>query len=156
VFAATDTGRGQVDRGQFNTLREVDYVFGAAMLIRRSVFERIGLFDERFFLYLEDLDFCLRAQSAGFSLLFVPDAHVWHSGSASTAHNPAARNYHLVKSTVGFLRKHTPSMLIVPVLSFWMLVYLRAILSDVARGDVEAIRAYWSGLINGLAEVRIV
>jgi GT2 family glycosyltransferase len=155
VFAVTDTGRGQVDRGQFNRLREVDYVFGAAMLIRRGVFERIGLFDERFFLYLEDLDFCLRAQSAGFSLLFVPDAHVWHSGSASTAHNPAVRNYHLVKSTVGFLRKHTPSILIVPVLSFWILVYLRAILSDLARGDLEAIRAYWSGLKKGLAELRI-
>ena len=98
VLAAADSGRGQLDRGQFNTLREVDYVFGAAMLIRRCVFKQIGLFDENYFFYLEDLDFCLRAQKAGFSLLFVPQAHVWHQGSASTAFSPSLRKYHMVKS----------------------------------------------------------
>jgi GT2 family glycosyltransferase len=111
LLVATDTGRGQFDQGQFNTLREVDYVFGVAMLIRRSVFERIGLFDERFFLYLEDLDFCLRAQAAGFSLLFVPQAHVWHKGWASTINDQVRRRYHQVKSMTLFLKKHTSKIL---------------------------------------------
>ena len=153
VLAAADIGRGQVDGDQFNTLREVDYVFGTAMLIRRSVFDRIGLFDERFFLYLEDLDFCIRAQATGFSLLFVPQAHVWHTGSASTAHNNGMRRYHMVKSTVHFLKKHTPLALTLPVLAFWVLVYLRMIVADLAHSDLTLVRSCWLGLLDGLAEV---
>lgn len=153
VLAAADTGRGQVDRGQFNLLREVDYVFGAAMLIRRSVFERIGLFDERFFLYLEDMDLSLRAQAAGFSLLFVPQAHVWHKGSTSTSQNAAMRKYHFAKSTICFLKKHILPVFVLPAIVFWVLVLLRNILTDLAQGD-STLRPYWSGLINGLAEAR--
>lgn len=152
VLAAADTGRDQVDRGQFDTLREVDYVFGAAMLIRRSVFERIGLFDERFFLYLEDMDFCLRARKAGFSLLFVPQAHVWHKGSASTANNGGMRKHHFVKSTFRFVRKHTPLALSLPSFVFWMLVFFRFIILDLACGNFAVIRSYWSGLVNGVME----
>ena len=152
VLAATDTGRGQIDRGQFNTLREVDYVFGAAMLICRAVFERIGLFDEKFFLYLEDLDFCLRAQATGFSLLFVPQARVWHKGSASTNHNKAIRRYHLARSTTYFLKKHTSSSLLLPALIFWILVYLQTITTDVGHGKLGIIRSCWSRLTDGLTE----
>jgi GT2 family glycosyltransferase len=154
VLAAAVQGRDQVDRGQFDTMREVDYVFGTAMLIRRSVFERIGLFDERFFLYLEDLDFCLRAQRAGFSLLFVPGAHVWHKVSASTAHNKGMRSYHKAKSTLHFLIKHTALASSLPVCVFWILVCVRTILVDLATGDLDAVRSIWSGLTDGLAEVR--
>jgi len=152
VLAAADTGRGQIDRGQFDTLRTVDYVFGTAMLIRRSVFERTGLFDERFFLYLEDLDFCLRAQTTGFSLLFVPQAHVWHKGSASTSHNLAMRKYHLVKSTACFLRKHTPLASCLPVLAFWLPVLSRDIITDLLHGKSSVVQSYWSGLMDGLAQ----
>lgn len=155
VLAATDAGRGQVDRGQFNTSREVDYVFGTAMLIRRGVFERIGLFDERFFLYLEDLDFCLRAQEVGFSLLFVPQAHVWHKGSASTAHNRAMRRYHMARSTIHFLKKHTPLPLSLPVLAFWILVSLQTFIVDLGHGDWAVIRSSWSGVVDGFSEVPV-
>ena len=150
VLAAADTGRGQTDHGQFDTLREVDYVFGTAMLIRRSVFERIGLFDEQFFLYLEDMDFCLRAQEAGFSLLFVPQAHVWHKGSASTANHNGMRKYHFVKSTVHFAKKHTSLASSLPAFIFWMLVLLRFIAIDLAHGNIAVIKSYWSGLVDGL------
>jgi GT2 family glycosyltransferase len=154
VLAAADTGCGQVDRGQFDMLREVDYVFGTAMLIRRSVFERVGLFDERFFLYLEDLDLCLRAQAGGFSLVFVPKAHVWHEGSASTAHNRGMRKYHLVRSSVFFLRKHATPISSLPVLVFWSLVSGRAMLAEIVHGDLAALRFYWRGFVDGLLEAR--
>ena len=153
VLAAVDTGRGQIDRGQFGNLREVDYVFGAGMLIRRSVFERIGLFDERFFIYLEDMDFCLRAQAAGFSLLFVPQAHVWHKGSASTAENNGFRKYHFVRSTIHFARKHTAWALMPYAAAFWVLVLLRFVVMDLTRGNLSAVRSYWAGLVNGLTKI---
>jgi GT2 family glycosyltransferase len=153
VFAAADTGRDQLDRGQFGTLREVDYVFGAAMLIRRSVFERIGLFDESFFLYLEDLDLCYRAQQAGFTLLFVPQALVWHKGSASTAHDTRLRRYHLSRSTIHFVRKHSSPFLFLPAIIFWMLVAVRFLVYDLVRGSIAAIRSYLVGVVTGWNEM---
>ena len=153
VLAAAGTGRGEIDGGQFERQREVDYVFGAAMLVRRTVFERVGLFDERFFLYMEDLDLCLRAQAAGFKLVFVPQAHVHHIGSASTSSNRELRTYHQVKSTIAFLRKHTVPTMILPVLMFWLLVGLRALLRELTRGQFSVVQSYWFGLADGMIGV---
>ncbi|MDT7971791.1 MAG: glycosyltransferase family 2 protein [Armatimonadota bacterium] len=62
----------------YDAVREVDWVSGAAMLVRREVFERIGLLDEGFWAYCEDVDFCWRARQAGFAVLFCPDAVITH------------------------------------------------------------------------------
>jgi GT2 family glycosyltransferase len=152
VLAAVTPGRNESDCGQFDKVSAVDYVFGAAMFIRMSVFEKIGMFDDRFFLYLEDLDFCLRAQLSGCSLLFVPDAHVYHIGSASTSHNLRFRRYHQVNSSILFLQKHLPKLMILPASLFWTGVLLRMIVKDSIHGDLDLIRSYWSALINGLTE----
>ncbi len=150
VLAATESGRDQVDRGQFDERRRIDYVFGAAMLIRRSLLERIGHFDERFFLYLEDLDLCLRAQNAGEHLLFVPEARAWHTGSASTAGDVARRRYHMARSTVVFLHKHASVLTSMPIMSFWAAVYLRDILRDLVKGHTGIVRSCLSGLGSGV------
>jgi N-acetylglucosaminyl-diphospho-decaprenol L-rhamnosyltransferase len=63
---------------------EVDWVAGASMLVRREVFERIGLIDEAYFLYFEEVDFLLRAKRAGFRTFYVPDSRVVHHMGAST------------------------------------------------------------------------
>lgn len=72
-------GYKEVDQGQYDEKREVDYVTGAAMAIRRSLLEEIGGFDEAFFpAYFEDVDLCLRARRAGYKVLYVPSAVVIH------------------------------------------------------------------------------
>ncbi|MEY4580187.1 MAG: hypothetical protein RL701_4890 [Pseudomonadota bacterium] len=63
---------------------EVDWVAGASMLIRREVFERVGLIDEAYFLYFEEVDFLLRAKRAGFRTFYVPASRVVHHMGAST------------------------------------------------------------------------
>ncbi|MCG8591487.1 MAG: glycosyltransferase family 2 protein [Proteobacteria bacterium] len=67
-----------------HTDTRVDWLAGASMLIRRQVFEAIGPFDERYFLYFEEADFCRRAQAAGWATWYVPSSRVQHVGSAST------------------------------------------------------------------------
>jgi len=64
--------------------RQVDWVAGASMMIRREVFEDIGLFDETFFLYFEETDFCLRARAHGWLTYYVRGSAVAHIGGAST------------------------------------------------------------------------
>lgn len=81
---ATHRGVDAVDQGQFDEIIETEFVTGCSMLISDKVFQTIGKLDERFFLYLEDLDFCLRAKRAGFKLVYVPQAVVWHKNAGST------------------------------------------------------------------------
>jgi N-acetylglucosaminyl-diphospho-decaprenol L-rhamnosyltransferase len=74
----------------------VPWVMGAAMLVRREPFDRVGGFDERYFLYWEDADLCRRLRLAGFSTRYVPRARVRHPGGASakTASRLAIRAFH--------------------------------------------------------------
>jgi GT2 family glycosyltransferase len=60
--------------------REVDHVIGAFYLMRRALFESLGGFDERFFVYLEDLDFSLRARKAGWSSVYLATTQAFHAG----------------------------------------------------------------------------
>jgi N-acetylglucosaminyl-diphospho-decaprenol L-rhamnosyltransferase len=75
---------------------EVDWVMGAAMLIRREMFEAVGGFDERYFLYWEDADLCRRLRQRGHSTRYVPRARVTHAGGASarTDSSLATRAFH--------------------------------------------------------------
>jgi GT2 family glycosyltransferase len=74
----------------------VDWVMGAAMLIRRDAFDRVGGFDERYFLYWEDADLCRRLRDAGWTTRYVPGARVEHPGGASakTSSRLATRAFH--------------------------------------------------------------
>ncbi len=62
---------------------ETDYVCGAALFIREQVIKKIGLFEPKFFLCWEEVDFCTRAAKAGFTCLIVPNAKIWHKGAVS-------------------------------------------------------------------------
>lgn len=68
-----------------------DWVSGASMLIRREVFDAIGLLDEGYFLYYEETDFCLRAARAGFAIWYVPESQVVHLEGASTGITQTAK-----------------------------------------------------------------
>jgi GT2 family glycosyltransferase len=73
-------GQNEVDRGQFPAPRDVAWVSGCALLARREMIEHIGLLDERFFVYWEETEWCLRAKKAGWRALHVPAARLWHKG----------------------------------------------------------------------------
>ena len=82
---ASHRGVDEVDHGQFDTEEETPFVTGCSMMIRARVFDRIGLLDDRYYLYLEELDFCLRAKKVGFTLRYVPSSVLWHVNAGSSA-----------------------------------------------------------------------
>ena len=75
---ARHRGLNDEDRGQFAVIDRVDYANGSSLFARREVIERIGGLDDAYFTYWEDADWCARAIAAGWAVLFVPSAHVWH------------------------------------------------------------------------------
>ncbi|MEI7890516.1 MAG: glycosyltransferase family 2 protein [bacterium] len=80
-----------------------EYLSGCAMLIKKDVFKKIGLFDERFFLYYEDTDFSMRAKKAGFDLLIDPSATIQHLEQSELN---AEKIYYLVISGLLFFKTH--------------------------------------------------
>jgi hypothetical protein len=94
-------GLRESDHGQHDTSADVDYITGCCLLVKRSVIDKTGMLDERFFMYGEDVDWCLRAQRAGFRLLYEPRAKVWHKLSVSSGgHFSWYKNRNKLKSTV--------------------------------------------------------
>lgn len=71
-----------------NSVREVDWVSGACMMVRRKLLESIGLLDEKFFLYSEDVDLCYRVKRAGWKVVYVPSGIVTHYIGGSSAISP--------------------------------------------------------------------
>jgi len=100
-------GIGEEDRGQHDAVREVDYVWGQAMFIKRRVIEDIGLFDPGFFMYYEDCDYCLRAAEVGYKIIYVPLARIWHKIGAGTEGDLQARWRYRAQSMAYFHRKHS-------------------------------------------------
>jgi GT2 family glycosyltransferase len=86
--------------------KEVDWVSGSCLLTRRELFERIGLLDELFFMYVEDVDFCYRARQMGFGVYYFPSVAVIHhiGGSTSKSRLPMQVEHH--RSMYHFYRKH--------------------------------------------------
>ena len=80
-------GQNQNDDPQYDFLREMERVTGCSMLIKGEICDRIGLMDEKLFLYTEELDWCVRAKKAGYKILYVPDSKVYHKISLSTGDN---------------------------------------------------------------------
>ena len=94
--------------------RVVDWVTGACLLVRRADAEAVGLLDERFFMYTEDVDFCASIRARGRQVLFAPEAEVIHLRGRSAATASAATRKAYERSHLAFYRKHLPHW--VPVL----------------------------------------
>jgi hypothetical protein len=73
-------GVGEKDRKQFDKIRFVERITGCAMFVKKEVIEKIGMLDDRFFIYEEELDWCLRARRLGYKLAVVPESIIWHKG----------------------------------------------------------------------------
>jgi GT2 family glycosyltransferase len=91
------------------TERFVDWVSGAALLVRRADADAVGLLDERYFLYTEDVDFCAAIRARGRRVLFTPAATITHLRGRSRATAPVRMNEAYRRSQIAFYEKHHPS-----------------------------------------------
>jgi GT2 family glycosyltransferase len=127
-------GAGEEDHGQYEQLQEVDYVWGQAMFVKREVIESVGLLDPSFFMYYEDADYCLRAKRAGYKIVCVPSACVWHKVAKGTEGDYLTRWQYKVTSMWRFHRKYSrigwPHALLLTIVTLvWITV------RELARGN---------------------
>lgn len=112
--------------------REVDQVMGAFFLIRRSVIEKIGLLDERYYIWFEEVDYCLRAKNAGFKVFYTPAAQIIHLGGKSFAQNFRITNqWHFSVSRLRFIFRHQGLLTFAIILILTPLSWLLSLISGI-------------------------
>lgn len=101
-------GVDEVDKGQFEDKKEVDFATGACFLLKAEVIRKIGLFDEKYFLYFEDADLSQRIIRRGFKLIYQPKAVVWHNNAGSSGSGSELHDYYLTRNRMLFGMKYAP------------------------------------------------
>jgi GT2 family glycosyltransferase len=146
----TNDVRGRRREEGWGAVLERDFVPGCAMLLSKIALEAVGLFDERFFMYYEDSDLCLRLRRSGFRLLLVPDARMWHEVAASSggSDSPVER-YAMARSSVIFFRKYVHGWQWGIVGPYRLASAVKTTMRLLIRGKPTAARAYWRGLTDG-------
>jgi N-acetylglucosaminyl-diphospho-decaprenol L-rhamnosyltransferase len=109
-YRMEDQGSGNREQGTGVGGQDVDWVVGAALVVRREVLAQVGGFDEGYFMYSEELDLCRRIKEAGWQIVYLPTAQIIHHEGKSSEQVVAARHIRFQTSKVRYFRKfHGPS-----------------------------------------------
>lgn len=153
TLEVTGDQRDVRDDGQFTAVQSRDFVPGCGMLLTRSALQNVGLFDEKFFMYYEDSDLCLRLRRAGYEILVTPHARMWHKvASSSGGSDSPNERYWMARSSMRYFSKHAHWYQI-PIILFWRMgSAIRTSYRLLRRNQHEAFRAYWRGLWAGFRD----
>lgn len=148
---------GEEDDGRFDDVREMDTLSGCSLLVRRDVMDAVGLMDERFFLFYEETDWILRAKRAGFKMMYVPKARIWHKVSASVGgHQSPLMLYYMMRNNPLLMRNNVGASafarflvificLVVPKKIVNVLVFNRQQRYQKVRAIVKGVSHYFRG-----------
>lgn len=129
-----------------NERRQVDWVSGALLMVRRQAADEIGLLDEDFFMYAEEMDWCYRLQQGGWPVYYLPDARATHWGGGSWRDGARRRRAQVYRGKWQFLRKHRGAAI---AAAFWLLIRAASLLKMTAwllaglSSDTERRRRAW-------------
>lgn len=120
----------------------IDFLSAGCMLMSLEALRQVGVIDEDYFLYGEDVDFSLRIRAAGYRLAVAEEARVWHKGGGAVRHRSARHDYYIVRNSLHLVRKYYPRML--PVATSYVAV--KCVLPKLVRGQWQRLavlrRAY--------------
>lgn len=144
-------GKDEQDAGQFREPHMVSWLTGCALLIRRAVIDQVGMLDERMFIYYEETEWCLRARAAGWRLVHVPEAKLWHKGVQRNYSPSPSFTYYMTRNRFLMLSKHRAPC------SVWIIAFgqtLRTLVSWTIKPKWRSMRAHrdamWSGMFDFL------
>jgi len=135
------------------SVSSVSFLTGCALLFPAKTFDKVGLFDQSYFLYSDDVDYCLRIKNAGMNMYFVPAAKVWHKieDIAIDRTTPLVL-YHLARSSVIMLRKNFSGFERLYGLFLRFTIYTLFRIWQIVKGrrGLDSFIAWFKGLIHGL------
>jgi len=149
-FTGRNSARGVMERdiGQYDAVsEEIGYCHGAAMMCRRRDMEQVGLMDERYFLYYEELDWCEKFKRAGFKTWFCGGAKVYHKESISVGKESALKCYFMARNRMLFIRKNTSAFTSLCFGFFFVLVAsTKQALTYLVKGRLDLLKWHYKGV----------
>lgn len=155
----TAYGINERDNGQYSKEMDIPMV-GTGWLIRRSVFEKVGGFDEKFFIPYEDSDISLRVRNLGYRIVFSPKAKIWHDDLKPTEINPRVRSigiasperaFFVGRNKIYFMKKHAQGLgkiFFFSILLPMFICYHTLVIVSSLRFDI--LLTYYKGLFSGI------
>lgn len=132
-----------------STVLPVDFISGCAMLVHHNVIRKIGLFDERFFAYWEEVDFCMRAKKAGFNIAVMTKPHLWHKVSLTASRNPTRKRYYYTRNMIFYTRKNAHGFEWPIMLGYLFFKLIITLIRDVIARRTELIQPLLQGWRDG-------
>ncbi|MBI2430864.1 MAG: glycosyltransferase family 2 protein, partial [Candidatus Levybacteria bacterium] len=102
-------GVDEVDNGQYDQVEPTEFASGCCFLVKIEVFEKVGFFDEKYFLYYEDADLSMRINKAGHAIMYVPKAILWHKNAgAAGGSGSTLQDYYITRNRLIFGMRYAP------------------------------------------------
>lgn len=142
-------GANEPDHGQFAHVRPVEWISGCGILVRRGAIEAVGALDDRFFIYWEETEWCIRTRRGGWDILHVPAAKLWHKGVQRDYRPKPAVTYYLTRNRLLMLSTHHAPW------SAWVTAWtqlLRTLVSWSVRPKWRAQHEHRDAMARGIAD----
>lgn len=148
-WTASHIAQNEKDQGLFPDVRDVDWISGCCIMVRREVIQDVGPIDERFFYYWEETEWCIRARRAGWRIVHAPGAKLWHKGVQLNYKPSPSVTYYATRNRLLTLSKHR-APLYVRLIAWAGLV--RTLASWTLRPKWKHLRKHRNALRRGLSD----
>jgi GT2 family glycosyltransferase len=138
-------GKGKINKGHYPA-QKTPYLHGAAMLLKKTIIDKLSLMPEEYFLYYEELDWCTYINREGYELWYDPACEIWHKDSSSTGKESPLKYYYLSRNRLLYAYRNLFDWkLPVSILYQTMIVCPKNILTALGKGKKTIAKAHWEG-----------
>jgi GT2 family glycosyltransferase len=145
-------GDRELDNGQYNESHVTYGAHGCAMMVKKSVMDKTGMFPEKFFLYYEEWDLSARILKAGYTIWYQAEAVIYHKESMSVGRDNPLKAYYHTRNRILYMRRNsTPVQLMIFSLFFCFFSMPKAIFGYLVRGEWSRLRWFMKGVLYNLS-----
>lgn len=148
----TSIGAREFDKGQFDSIADVDYISGCAMLVKVEVIRKIGLLNENYFAYREDAEWCVKAKRLGYKILYVPKARVWHKAPIEPRKTGRLPLYYMTRNRFLFAKRNSTNLQFLCSLACFLFTDFIVVNCSLLflRRDMMLLREFYRAIRDGL------
>jgi hypothetical protein len=141
-------GQKEKDSQKYDCCNETHYAHGAAMMIRRSILNEIGMMADLYFLYYEELDFCERIKEAGYKIWYIGNSVVYHKESMTVGKENPLKTYYMTRNRLVFIRRNVRGLkLLVSLLFFSFISVPKNTLMYLSKRRMDLLKAFYRGYV---------
>lgn len=151
----TAIGNKEVDNGQFDKSGYTSGAHGCAMMVKREVIAKTGMFPESFFLYYEEWDWSCRIQGAGYRIYYQANALIYHKESMTVGKQNPLKVYYLTRNRILFVRRNSNWLQrIIFVLFFVLFTFPKSVIMYISKRQFNFLNSFFKGFWNGISTTR--